>query len=178
LRERLGELSGEEREKYAIELVRGQAAAVLGHVSAQLVPADEAFRDLGFDSLTAVELRNRLKAATRLTLPATLVFDHPSPRALAGFLLAELVPQSPGPGLPAKAELDRLEAALAAASPQGNTKDDDAVAERLRKILSSWLRNRAAAEPATVPEASTDLSTATTDQILAYIDNELGRSRA
>ncbi|WP_018801904.1 type I polyketide synthase [Salinispora arenicola] len=175
LRDRFGELSGEDRERYAIDLVRGQAAAVLGHVSAQLVPADEAFRDLGFDSLTAVELRNRLKTTTGLSLPATLVFDHPNPRALARFLLTELMPGGSGPVMPAQAELDRLEAALAAAPVRPG---DDAVAERLSRILSGWLRNRPAAEPVAEPEAGTDLGTATTDEIFAYIDNVLGRNRA
>ncbi|MCA2219580.1 acyltransferase domain-containing protein, partial [Wangella sp. NEAU-J3] len=71
-------------------LVRAEAAAVLGHRDSDGVPADRAFREIGFDSLTAVELRNRLQEATGLRLPATIVFDYPSPLVLAEFLRDQL----------------------------------------------------------------------------------------
>ena len=72
-----------ERERDMLELVRGEAAEVLGAGSGDAVPADAAFKDLGFDSLAAVELRNRLSAATGLTLDAGLAFEHPTPIELA-----------------------------------------------------------------------------------------------
>ncbi|WP_203721047.1 type I polyketide synthase, partial [Paractinoplanes brasiliensis] len=102
------EAAAAQREALVLAAVRDHAATVLGHRDAGVVEQGVAFRDLGFDSLTAVELRNLLAAVTGLALPASLVFDYPTPLALAEFLLGELTgsASAAGPVTAAVAMLD------------------------------------------------------------------------
>ncbi|WP_443075048.1 type I polyketide synthase [Streptomyces sp. NBC_01435] len=88
---RLTGLSPTEREEYVDDLVRREVAGVLGHATPDAIQATQPFTEMGFDSLTAVELRNRLAAVTGLRLPATLIFDHPTSAALADRILNDLV---------------------------------------------------------------------------------------
>ncbi|WP_156623969.1 SDR family NAD(P)-dependent oxidoreductase, partial [Mycobacterium sp. 852002-40037_SCH5390672] len=91
LAQRLHGLTPDQQHDLLVELVRSHAAVVLGHPSPNDIDTDQAFQDLGFDSLTAVELRNRLKTATGLALPSTLLFDYPTPTTLAKRLGQQLV---------------------------------------------------------------------------------------
>jgi mycoketide-CoA synthase len=162
---KLAGLAEAEREAHVLELVRAEVAAVLGHGSAQEIDPAKAFKDLGFDSLAAVELRNRLGQAAGLRLPATVVFDHPSPAALASFLLAEVgVEDSAGGATPAGAievGLDRLESVLA----QVDSEDQrESVAARLREFLV-----------ALEPVDPDDLGEATDEEMFEHLDQRLGR---
>ncbi|MET8912750.1 SDR family NAD(P)-dependent oxidoreductase, partial [Micromonospora sp. NPDC004551] len=171
LRDRLATAGPAERDRILLDLVRAAAAAVLGHRSPAAIRAGRGFLDLGFDSLTAVELRNRLTAETGLALPTTLVFDHPTPAALAGHLRDELLPA--GPGVPVVAEIDRL-AQLLGAVP-ADRRGDTEITRRLEDLLARW-RGDAVAPPAADGPVADDLAAAGEDDIFAIIQREFGKS--
>ncbi|MDQ3933897.1 MAG: SDR family NAD(P)-dependent oxidoreductase [Actinomycetota bacterium] len=113
LARRLAGMPDEERERAVLELVLATAADILGHESATAIDAGAAFADLGLDSLGAVELRNSLDAETGLGLPGSLVFDHPTPAALARYL---------------REQLEGAQPAAASARPSVRHTDDEPIA--------------------------------------------------
>ncbi|MGW4636443.1 type I polyketide synthase [Nocardia sp. NPDC004415] len=127
----LASLAGQEaaeQERIVLGVIRSHAAAVLGHASAEAVPAETAFTDLGFDSLGAVEFRNRLEAATGAKLRTTIVFDYPDAAALAGYLRTEIAPvDDPGARV-----LDQLDAVAAVCA--GTELPPERVGELLLRI--------------------------------------------
>jgi acyl transferase domain-containing protein/NADPH:quinone reductase-like Zn-dependent oxidoreductase/short-subunit dehydrogenase len=167
LAQRLAGVPDAQREQVVLELVRSQAASVLGHAGLAAVGARRAFKELGFDSLAAVELRNRLAAATGLQLAATVVFDHPTPTELSEHLLSR-VPENGTAGHSAAAELDRLELSLSEVS--GGHAERAAIRVRLQALLSSL------ADPDAVPGSTAEeqsLDSATDEEMFELIDSEL-----
>uniref|UniRef100_UPI0037048D2B type I polyketide synthase n=1 Tax=Streptomyces vinaceusdrappus TaxID=67376 RepID=UPI0037048D2B len=132
LAQRLSRLDEESRAEAVVDLVRTQTATVLGHASAHDIDPERPFQELGFDSLTAVELRNRLAAATGLRTSATVTFDYPTVTALAGHLLRELTdtaPETAAPdaGTPTRATADDpiVVVGMSCRYPGGVTSPDD-----------------------------------------------------
>ncbi|WP_225726472.1 type I polyketide synthase [Nocardia sp. JCM 34519.1] len=164
----LAGLDGAERDKALLNFVREQVAVVLGYPSAESIVADRGFLELGLDSLTAVELRNRLGRRSGLRLPSTVVFDYPNTAELAGFIGAELPRDGVADVDSVHAELDRLESLLRTAEPDPG--DRESVTGRLRALLATWTA-AGEQEPAA---RSDDLADASADELFALLDDELG----
>jgi acyl carrier protein len=167
LGQRLAELPEGERNAAVLELVRGEAAALLGHSSSAAVEPERAFRELGFDSLGAVELRNSLSAATGLQLSSTLVFDHPTPAAVADLIRSQLPNQ--GEARPVvDGEIDKLETMLRSIDERV---ERERVTGRVRTLLA-MLIHEGEADPSAVTVER--IQSATDDEIVDLIDKEFG----
>jgi hypothetical protein len=167
-------LDPDERERVVLDVVRAQAAAVLGHADATSIGRDQQFHDVGFDSMTAVQYRDRLNAALGTALPATAIFDHATPAALTRHVLEVLIKPS-GP----LRELAALEAAIAADRP--DEAGAEALSDRLRTLLAALSPETGTAardesDQADADREDNEVSAASVDELFELIDTELGRS--
>ncbi|MDT3398034.1 SDR family NAD(P)-dependent oxidoreductase [Streptomyces sp. B1866] len=173
---RLAGLPEHEQLKVVLELVRTEVAAVLQHASSDGIQAGLAFKELGFDSLTSVELRNRLNAATGLKLPASLVFDHPTPAALATYVRGQIVPEAAGASEAVLGELDALESSLDGLLGDGESTAK--VVERLEALV--WKlrdgRDEARGTARDAAESEDDLESASAEEMFEMLDREFGDS--
>ena len=176
----LAAMPRDEQHRVLLNLVLTHAAAALGHADPGRVPAGRGFLDLGFDSLTAIELRNRLTAVTGLRLATTLIFDQPNPAALAAHLHTELAPGDVDPLTPVLGELERMEGTVLTVA-----RDEaawDALRKRLRSTLSKLdaLHGGGPAEGAGWSEGAVTgrIQDASTDEIFQFIDQDLGREES
>ncbi|HXP99684.1 MAG TPA: beta-ketoacyl reductase, partial [Solirubrobacteraceae bacterium] len=162
----LSEVSESERSRIALALTLAQVAAVLGYASAEAIDPKQAFKELGFDSLAAVELRNRLSVEIGLQLPATLAFDYPTSTAVAQLLLDELDRHQQGSAASLEEEMAELEQRLSKIAAHEEQRSE--VAARLGAFLSKL------SEGPDSPPEDEDVRSATAEQVFDLIDRELG----
>jgi len=165
LRDRLAGLSRADQKAALLSVVTDRLAAVLGHAPTDRVEVTKPFRELGFDSMTAVELRNLLASATGLRLPANLIFDYPTATQLAGYLHESLAGSETTTTTSVFREIAKLEESLERTVAAGVERA--AITARLRELMGRW---------ATAGPAEHELDSATDDEIFDLIGEEFGIS--
>lgn len=177
LAQRLATLAPDEAQALLLDAVRTQTALVLGHRDTARIGPAAAFKTLGIDSLTALELRNKLSAVTGLKLPATLVFDHPNPAALAGFLHAGLTTGPAGDAAPPSPagslarEIEQLGARLEEAFLRLDADDRTTLSTLLGELQGRVRAMAGAGAPVAIVD---QITSASAGELLRLLDQELG----
>jgi polyketide synthase 7 len=172
---RLQGLTAEQRHSELVDLVRSHAATVLGRPNAKDINAGAAFQHLGFDSLTAVELRNRLKTATGLSLSPTLIFDYPTPMALAEHvdtLLGVTTNGADRPNLMVRFNDITRELQTLLNQPDWKPEDKPHLTTRIQSLLTTLSDHLDPYDPQHTDDE--DIHAATESQLFAILDEELG----
>ncbi|TXL83303.1 type I polyketide synthase [Streptomyces sp. IB2014 016-6] len=170
LRSRLAGLTADDQYAELLGTVRREAARILELPGPEAVEEHRAFRELGFDSVTAVEVRNRLRSLSGLQLPATLVFDHPTPGAVVTYLRGALFPEGSDDGASPLAQIERLENSLLRMEPDNREKAR--ITLRLQSLLEKW---RGGDEQGHGAADAEQFESATPDEVFDFIDKELGQ---
>jgi pimaricinolide synthase PimS1 len=167
LAHRLAEHPQAEHQRIVLDLLRTEIAGVLAHPNPRSIDPHRSYKELGFDSLTAVELRNRLNTVTGLRLAASLIFDHPTPTQTAKHILDEARNDDSHEAL-VDAHIDALKGAIAAIAPEHDARRR--ITARLQALLGLLDTSDVAADRASVEQR---LTSASADEVLAFIDREL-----
>ncbi|MEV0322798.1 SDR family NAD(P)-dependent oxidoreductase [Streptomyces sp. NPDC050658] len=183
LKERLAAMTDDERDLSLKQLVRDEAAAVLNHSNPAAVDLDRGFLDLGFNSLTALELRNRIGATVGIPLPSTTIFDYPTPGALAKYLSTRLAPSREDVLTSLGRDIDAMAERFDAIGDETMRAE---MAERLQDLLSHWASGTGGATSAgsgrgtdsagADPDGHGDIESASADLMFDLIDAEFGQS--
>ncbi|MFE0176326.1 SDR family NAD(P)-dependent oxidoreductase [Streptomyces sp. NPDC059002] len=173
---RLEGLNAIDSRRLLTEMVCGHVADVLGHSGAAVIEPGRALGDLGVDSLSALELRNRISAETGLRLSTTITFDHPTPEALADHLFEELGGDTAEDSVDAEAEVMRLEELLEAALESAAVDEERRarVAARLRAMSAKWDGAGEWEVPRRGEAEGPELASASADELFGILDDELG----
>ncbi|MFD3924050.1 SDR family NAD(P)-dependent oxidoreductase [Streptomyces sp. NPDC058595] len=169
LRSRLAGLTADDQYAELLGIVRREAARILELPGPEAVEEHRAFRELGFDSVTAVEVRNRLRSLSGLQLPATLVFDHPTPGAVVTYLRGALFPDGSDAGASPLDQIEKLEKSLLRMEPDNREKAR--ITLRLQSLLEKWSGGNEQGHVA----ADAQFESATPDEVFDFIDKELGQ---
>ncbi|MCP2341497.1 phosphopantetheine-binding protein [Actinomadura rupiterrae] len=171
LQSRLAGLASEQQLAVILDLIRAHAAAILGHGNSRDIHPQQAFQELGFDSLGAVEFRNRLSTAAGVRLPSSITYDYPTPQVLAAHIHADITggadENGSTAGHSAKSVFDNLESLLSIAT--ADEAERKRLVTRLRAIVTKW-----DSKPDAHPDSNIDIESAEEDELFSIIDREAG----